>query len=104
MVAFVDLFRRHALGVGPNGDGRPVGIGARYHEHSVPLESMEAGEHVGGQVRASDVAHMNVGIRIRPGYRDKNVFGHGSILREAEFYQENKTASRGWRCRVLQEN
>ena len=50
MVAVHDLLGSHAFLLGPDGDGRAVGVAARYHQHLVALQPVVASEDVGGEI------------------------------------------------------
>ena len=66
--ALDDLDRLDALLVGPHRDGRAVGVAARHHQHVVAPAPVVAGEDVGRQVGAGDVAEVLRAVRVRPGH------------------------------------
>ena len=64
-----------ALLVGADGYGRAVGVAAGHHQHAVALQPVVAGEDVGGQVTAGDMAHVQRAVGVGPGNTDENAFG-----------------------------
>ena len=79
VILFVNLFHRLAFPIGSDGDGRPVRIGTADHQDVVPFQAVEAGNDVTGQMRAGDVADMDLGIGIGPGNGDQNVIRHSCL-------------------------
>jgi len=76
--ALVDGLRRGPLGVGADGDRRPMGVGPGDHQDAVSGQAVVAGEDVGRQVGADDIADVDVGIGVRPSHRDEDVVAHGA--------------------------
>ena len=76
VIAVDHLGRSYAFLVGPDGNGRAVGVAARYHQHAVALEPVIAGENVGGQVAPGDVAEVQRAIGVGPGDGDENALRH----------------------------
>ena len=76
MIFLVDFFDRFAFLVCRNDDGRAVRIGAGNHQDFVAFQTMVAGNDITGQVRTGNIADVDLGIGIRPGNRDQDVFGH----------------------------
>ena len=68
MEAVDDLDRLDALLVGAHRDRRAVGVAARDHQHVVAPAAVVAGEDVGRQVGAGDVAEVLRSVRVRPGH------------------------------------
>ncbi len=77
VVAVDDDARGDPLGVGAHGDGRSVDIGTGHHEHAVTDRTVIAGEHVGGQVRAGEMAEVARAARIGPCHGDEDRAGLG---------------------------
>jgi len=80
MIALEHLARRDAFLVGLHRDRRAVAVAAGHHQHLVPLQAVVAGENVGRQVGARDVAEMLRAVGVRPGDAHQNLVGHESLL------------------------
>ena len=76
MKFLVDFFDRFAFLICRNDDGRAVRIGAGNHQDIVAFQTMIAGNDIARQVRTGQIADMDLGIGIRPGNCDQDVFGH----------------------------
>ena len=61
-----------ALVVGADGDRRAVLVAAGHHQHVVAAHAVVAGEDVGRQVGAGDVAEVQRPVRVRPGDGDED--------------------------------
>ena len=72
VVVLVDLQRGGAFGIGAHRDRRAVRVGAGDHQHLVARQAVVAGEDIGRQVRAGDIADMDLRVGIRPGDGDQN--------------------------------
>ena len=70
-----DLLRRAALVVGAHGDRRAVLVAAGDHEHVVADHAVVAGEDVGRQIGAGDVAEVQRAVRVGPGDGDEDAAG-----------------------------
>ncbi len=79
VVAVDDLLGAHPFGVGADGDGGAVDVGAGHHQHPVAPEAVVTGEDVGGQVGAGEMAEMTGPAGVGPGDGDEDValLGHG---------------------------
>ena len=71
VVAVGDLLRRDALLLGADGDRRAVLVAARDHQDVVAAQALEAGEDVGRQVHAGQVADVQRAVGVRPGRADE---------------------------------
>ena len=74
-----DLLRRLALLLGAHGDRRAVLVGAGDHEHAVAGGAVVAGEDVGGQVGAGDLAEVQRAVGVRPGNADEDRFANATL-------------------------
>ena len=74
MEVFEDLAGGHTLPVSDHSDGRTVRIRARDHQHVVAVLAVVAGADVSGEMGTGDVADVNLGVGVRPGDSDENVF------------------------------
>ena len=75
VVAVQDDLGIDALLVGADGDGGAVGIGAGHHQDLVAFHAVVAGEDIGCQIAAGDVAHVERAVCIGPGNTDENTLG-----------------------------
>ena len=80
VIFLVDFFDRLAFLVRRDGDRRAVRIGAGDHQHVVAFQAVVAGDDVTGQVRTGDVADVDLGIGVRPGDGDQDVFRHKDLI------------------------
>src|SRR5512144_1411585 len=80
MEFLVDCLHRFAFPVSGDGDGSAVRVGAGNHEDIVAFEAVIAGDDVAGEMRTGDIAHMDLGVSIRPGNGDEDVFRHKGSL------------------------
>jgi len=64
--------RFDAFLVGPHRDGRAVSVAPRHHQHPVAPEPVVAGEDVGRQVRARDVAQVQRAVGVGPCHGDED--------------------------------
>ena len=67
------LTRRLARGVGGDHDRRAVLVRTADHENVVPAKSVIAGERIGRDAEARDMADMSEAARIRPGHCHENL-------------------------------
>jgi hypothetical protein len=67
---FVHFFDWSALCIGAQGHRRPVGVGARNHQHVVALQTVIARVNIGWQISAGDIADVDLCIGVRPGNCD----------------------------------
>src|SRR3990172_8048510 len=70
------LLRRATLLLRPDRNWRAVLVGAGDHEDAVAGDAVVAGEDVGRQIGAGDLAQVQRSIGIRPGDADKYGFRH----------------------------
>ncbi len=85
VVALDDRGGLDALLLGLHRDRRAVGVGAADHQHVVAGHAVVAGEDVGRQVGAGDVAEVRQAVGVRPGHGDEDAAGgrwgrSGSVL------------------------
>ncbi|MEY3073184.1 MAG: hypothetical protein RLZZ353_1380, partial [Actinomycetota bacterium] len=73
MEAVDDLAGRDALLLGAYRDGGAVAVRARHHQDPVAGDAVVAGEDVGRQVRAGEVAEMQRTVGVGPGDGDEDV-------------------------------
>ena len=91
VVTLVDGLGRYALDLGTDRDRRAVGIRARDEEHPSATEAMVAGQDVGRQVSAGQVADVDLGVGIGPGGGDEK----GRIHERISLRCNPGSASRG---------
>ena len=75
-----DLFRGQPLRLGANGDGGAVLVAAGDHENAVAAGAVVAGEDVGREVGADNLARVQGAVGVGPGHADEYLFGHGTGL------------------------
>ncbi len=85
VILLVDLFDWHALLVGGKDDRGAVRVGAADHQDIIPLQAMIARNDIAGQVRAGDVADVDLSVGIGPGNGDEDVGGHGNPVFSVQF-------------------
>jgi hypothetical protein len=68
--------RADAAFVGLNENRRAVTVRTGHHQHAIALETMVAGKNVRREIRSGQMPHVEIAIRIGPGHRDMDVFGH----------------------------
>ena len=78
VIPVYDFRRGNPFLVGADGYRGAVGIAPRHHQHTVSLETVIAGEYVGGKVAACHMAQVQRAVGIGPGYGDKNALSHGA--------------------------
>ena len=74
VVSVENLSRGDPFLLGANGNGGAVAIAAGNHQHLVALDAVIAGENVGSQVTASDVAQVERAVGIGPCRSHQNTF------------------------------
>ncbi len=70
------LVWRRPFRLGADGHGSAVLVAAGDHEHLVPLGAVVAGEDVGREVGADDLARVQGAVGVWPGHADEDLFGH----------------------------
>src|SRR5438874_1322720 len=71
-----DLARRAMLLLGPHRDRGSMLVGPRNHENVVAEQPIEAGENIGGQIRAGDLPDVQRAVRVRPRDANQHLFWH----------------------------
>ena len=79
VIAFHHGRRTDALLVGPDGNGRAVGIAARHHQHLIAAHPVVAGKNIRRQITPGQMPQMQRPVGIRPSHADKNSLGQGAI-------------------------
>ena len=92
VVFLVHFFDRLAFLVRAIVDRRAVRIGARDHQNIVAFQAVVAGDNVTGQVRAGDIADVDLGIGIWPGNGDQDVFGHKDLRKKSSVFSHQSSA------------
>ena len=72
VVAVGDLLRRDALLLGADRDRGAVLVAAGDHQDVVAAQALEAGEDVGRDVHAGEVADVERAVDVRPGRADQD--------------------------------
>jgi hypothetical protein len=75
-----DIFWCHAFALSGHRDRRPVRVASAHHENAVAAQTVIAGEGIGGNIDAGDMAEMEITVGVGPGDEDADRFWHRSLL------------------------